>query len=175
MAFPTSLDTFTFPAAGDSLNTVGVLHTDQHGSANSAISALEARVGIDNSTNTTSLNYKVCSAASIDPGHHHTNTAIDSLAVSKLVTGGYRMAYFTASGNVSATYAHDLIRCSGAITAVLPGASGLGKVYHIKNISGTTLISASGSNTIDGGATAFLNTQYQSMTLVDVSGNWDII
>lgn len=49
-SFPTSLDNFTNPTATDSL--AAVPHHTQHGDANDAIEALEAKVGIGSSTPT---------------------------------------------------------------------------------------------------------------------------
>lgn len=55
--FPTSLDSLTNPAAGNSLNSPS--HAGQHADANDAIEALEAKVGVNSSAVTTSLDYKV--------------------------------------------------------------------------------------------------------------------
>jgi hypothetical protein len=55
--FPTSLDSFTNPLSTDKLNSPS--HAAQHVSANDAIAALEAKVGIDNSAATTSQDYKI--------------------------------------------------------------------------------------------------------------------
>lgn len=57
--FPGSLDNFTNPTAADNLNTPAVLHSDQHANENDAIEALEAKVGIDGSLVTGSLDYRV--------------------------------------------------------------------------------------------------------------------
>lgn len=59
MAYPTTLDTFSNPnsAGGDTLATVP--HDTQHGQANDAIEALEAKVGIDGSAVPTSLDMRV--------------------------------------------------------------------------------------------------------------------
>lgn len=70
ISFPTSLDSFTNPASGDSQATVN--HATQHDNANDAIAALEAKVGVDSSAVATSLDYKVKSTSSVDPGHKHT-------------------------------------------------------------------------------------------------------
>lgn len=53
--FPTSLDAFTNPAAGDALSASTPSHSGQHGSLNDAVEALEAKVGVDNSAVTTSI------------------------------------------------------------------------------------------------------------------------
>lgn len=77
ISFPTSLDTLTNPAAGDSTSTVS--HSSQHANANDAIEALEAKVGVNSSAVTSSLDYKVTNTSSLDPGHKHTPTV--SLAI----------------------------------------------------------------------------------------------
>ena len=56
-SFPASLDTLTNPTSGDSLNSPS--HSGQHADANDAIEALQAKVGVDSSAVTTSLDYKL--------------------------------------------------------------------------------------------------------------------
>ena len=55
--FPTSIDALVNPIATDSLATVN--HADQHTNANDAIEALEAKVGVNGSAVTSSLDYRV--------------------------------------------------------------------------------------------------------------------
>lgn len=55
--FPSSLDSLTNPQAGDTLANPS--HSEQHANANDAIEALEAKVGVNSSAVTTSLDYKV--------------------------------------------------------------------------------------------------------------------
>lgn len=55
--FPGSLDTLTNPTSGDSLNSPS--HSAQHANVNDAVEALQAKVGVDSSAVTTSLDYKV--------------------------------------------------------------------------------------------------------------------
>lgn len=57
IAFPTSLDTLTNPAPTDDVSVVS--HSAQHSDVNDAIEALEAKVGINSSADTNSLDYKV--------------------------------------------------------------------------------------------------------------------
>lgn len=57
--FPTSLDTFTNPTSSDAMNSVTVPHATQHANINDAVEALEAKVGVNSSAVTTSLDYKV--------------------------------------------------------------------------------------------------------------------
>jgi hypothetical protein len=55
--FPTSLDALTNPTSGDSLNSPS--HAGQHADANDAIEALQAKVGVNNSAVTTTIDYKL--------------------------------------------------------------------------------------------------------------------
>lgn len=57
--FPTTLDTFTNPLSTDTLNSGTVPHDVQHTHANDALLAIETLVGITNSVNTNSIQYKV--------------------------------------------------------------------------------------------------------------------
>ncbi len=57
--YPTALDTFTNPTEHDNTNSATVPHWDQHADANDAIEALQAKVGIDGSADTDSLDYKI--------------------------------------------------------------------------------------------------------------------
>lgn len=68
--FPTSLDTLTNPTSSDKLNSPD--HAAQHASENDAIEALEAKVGVNNSAVTTSLDYIIKNAASNGGGHVQT-------------------------------------------------------------------------------------------------------
>lgn len=72
--FPASIDTLTNPTATDDTSTVD--HAAQHANANDAIEALEAKVGVNSSAVTSSLDYKVSNAASVDPGHKHTTAGL---------------------------------------------------------------------------------------------------
>jgi hypothetical protein len=60
--FPTSLDALTNPLSTDALTSPS--HADQHADANDAIEALQAKVGVNGSAVTTSLDYKISQALS---------------------------------------------------------------------------------------------------------------
>lgn len=79
-SYPSSLDSLTNPASTNTMSAVP--HSDQHANANDAIEALQSKVGIDNSADTGSLDYKVSSTSSNNPGHKHTlaNGATDVTA-----------------------------------------------------------------------------------------------
>lgn len=56
--FPTvGLDNFTNPTAGDYLGDAPVLHSTQHANLNDAVEAIEAKIGIDYSNVTNTLDY----------------------------------------------------------------------------------------------------------------------
>ena len=56
-SFPVSLDELINPQASDSVQSPS--HSEQHADANDAIVALQEKVGVDNSTDTNSLDYKI--------------------------------------------------------------------------------------------------------------------
>lgn len=58
--FPTSLDALTNPLSTDKLNAPS--HSAQHANANDAIETIQAKVGVNGSAVTSSLDYKVAQA-----------------------------------------------------------------------------------------------------------------
>lgn len=72
--FPTAKDVLANPAPTD--KTTVVKHATQHSDANDAIEALENKVGIDSSADTTSIDYKLKNPASVNPGHKHTEADV---------------------------------------------------------------------------------------------------
>ncbi len=92
--------------------------------------------------------------------------------------GGAGTLSYTAQ---TATYAiltsDGIVDCDGTFTITLPTAVGVaGKYYELKN-SGTGVITVdtTSAETIDGGATAVLTTQYESITVASTGTNWIII
>lgn len=71
--FPAALDNFANPEPTTLENAPGFEHHLQHGNANDAIEALEAKVGVDNSTVPGTLDYQVRALQSgkADTGHTH--------------------------------------------------------------------------------------------------------
>jgi hypothetical protein len=72
MAFPTSLDSLTpgIGTTGQPLSNPN--HITQHNAESTAIQSIEAKVGIDSSAVTTSIDYLLKSTSSSNPGHKHT-------------------------------------------------------------------------------------------------------
>ena len=73
--YPTSLDDFTNPLDTDLMAVVS--HGQQHRNINDAVEALEAKVGVNSSGVTTSLDYLLKHSSSVDPGHHHTLSSLN--------------------------------------------------------------------------------------------------
>jgi microcystin-dependent protein len=57
--YPVSLDNFQNPVSTDPMNSATVPHATQHANLNDAVEALETKVGIDNSADTDSHDYKL--------------------------------------------------------------------------------------------------------------------
>lgn len=85
--FPNNIDSITNPNSTDPLSNPS--HSEQHIIANTAIEALETKVGIDGSTDTNSLDYKVTNAES----------QIAALAASVQQLGGNTVEVLGLQGN----------------------------------------------------------------------------
>jgi hypothetical protein len=79
--FPSDLPVLSNPTGANDLDTPAVLHSAQHANANDLIEALAAKLGVDASAVTTSIDYLVKAAA--DPGHTHTIYLPKSLGTTK--------------------------------------------------------------------------------------------
>ena len=103
------------------------------------------------------------------------------------VDGAEGLAIETVTGNTTLDTTHStvLVNASGNVTITLPTAAsaynstdGIGRIYEIKKIDAdadTVTIDGNGSETIDGGTTAVLNVQYESITIQSDGNNWHII
>ena len=72
MAYPTTLDTLARPSKDPMSNTVTLSHVDLHNNTSTSVEALQAKVGIDSSEVTTSIDYLLTNSSSENPGHTHT-------------------------------------------------------------------------------------------------------
>lgn len=113
-------------------------------------------------------------------------TATDSgAALTVTIPGGggaYTVTTVTgATHNETATSGEVIIRCdttSNNITVNLPTAVGNTAKITIKRISSgsnTLTLDGDASETIDGGTTALLRRQYESVTLYSTNTNWEIM
>jgi hypothetical protein len=91
--FPASLDTLTNPTSSDSLSSPS--HSAQHANVNDAVEALQAKVGVDSSAVTTSLDYKVAQLEGRDTAglvlvsETTVGTAVSSVTVSNVFSADY--------------------------------------------------------------------------------------
>ena len=119
--FPTTLDSFPTIATGETIEETASVSFFNY--PRSAIEALEVKVGVDSSAVTTSLDYLVKNASSVDPGHLHSTSGISGqIAVAQGGTG------------LSTVAANSLIYASATdtIAALAPGTDG----YFLKSASG---------------------------------------
>jgi hypothetical protein len=114
-----------------------------------------------------------------------TNLVINSAgsATAVLISGAGSGTYFnvaSTSANITLTDTNDIVlasAASGAITVTLPSPTS-GKQLTVKKTDSTVnsvTVSPSGGQTIDGGASYSLNTQYQSISLVTDGSNWYLV
>jgi len=88
----------------------------------------------------------------------------------------------TATSYTALTTDHNILvddaTAGSAVTVTLPAASGnAGLQYNIKKLGNTAnvIVDGDGSETIDGGTTATLTVQYESITIVCDGSNWWIV
>lgn len=126
VSFPTSLDAFTNPTSVDDLDTASVYHDIQHGNANDAIEALEAKVGVDGSTVYTSMDYKLRSLG--DPptsGGNDDDFGNESFTGWTTVNSGSHTVVATES--------------RGRLSLAHPGSDAAGELHaYMKNITPST-------------------------------------
>lgn len=100
--YPSGLDAFTNPTSGDTLDSPD--HASQHSDVNDAVEALQAKVGVNGSAVTTSLDYKVAGLGS---------------SVAALQTGGrlFSRAVYTSTATITipanARYCHAIVTSGG--------------------------------------------------------------
>jgi len=125
--FPTSLDALTNPQGTDSVQAVP--HAAQHANANDAIEALQAKVGINGSTNAASLDKRVATLE---------NASVDTEAIQDIVAGvltagthtNITVTYDDTANkiNLAATYSDEQVM--DAIATALTAGTGITKTYN---------------------------------------------
>jgi hypothetical protein len=116
MAYPSSIDSFTTKAYGD---TVEAAHVN---SLQTAVAAIETKVGVTGSSVVDSLDYKLTSSSSANPGHTHTGASLSAITESSITDGSILAR---VAGNESITGAYTFSNSAGvSITAGANTASG---------------------------------------------------
>ena len=164
-AFPTSKDELVNPQPTDSVQTVS--HAAQHANANDAIEALEAKVGVDNSTDPASLDYKVKQlelnfldgeevqglAAALLTHSDHSNVSVTYNDIAnKLV--------LTVSNAPSANY-------TSVVKHTVRAGEGLiaGTPVYVSSANGTNIIVSKASNTGEGTSSKTLGLLAQNLNV----------
>lgn len=105
--FPTNLDDLDLTRGNSTDKLSSPSHVTHHTNEDDAIEALQAKVGVNNSAVTTSLDYKLTNASSISPGHKHVAADISDLLPISSSTGvadGGKLVKTTFEGIVDLTF-----------------------------------------------------------------------
>ena len=124
--FPASKDELINPQSTDS--TALVSHAAQHANANDAIEAIQSKVGVDNSTDQSSLDYKV---RQLELNFQDPNE-IKNLAAASILGGshtGITVSYNNADNILSLTATYDDEEVLDAIATSLTAGNGITKDY----------------------------------------------
>jgi hypothetical protein len=101
-----------------------------------------------------------------------------SLIVNSDGSTNFKYEFVAKTGSYSAQPTDAVIEAtSGTFQVTLPTAVGAaGKMYFIKNSgTGTITVATTSAQTIDGGATAVLSTQYSSLSVISDGTNWIVV
>lgn len=77
MSYPNTIDTFNDPSPTDPLNAPS--HSSIETAQNDALSAIEEYLGIEGSSDSSSITYGLTSPSSLDPGHIHSVSSVQGL------------------------------------------------------------------------------------------------
>lgn len=93
-SFPGALDSFTTKSPGNQVQSAHMNYVQD------AIAAIQNRLGISDLSLTSSVDYILRSTSSVDPGHKHSNTSLNSLDEAK-VTGTSILARKTIADTIT--------------------------------------------------------------------------
>jgi len=173
--FPTSLDALTNPTGASSLTSPD--HAGQHADINDAVEALEAKVGINSSAVTTSLDYKMTngihSALNVDSGTLYVDAVNNRVGVNNSsptiasldVIGGIGTRISTSNDAISLSgglggggYNALLIPTTLTALRVITIPDATGTVITTGNLSSITSTGTLSSLTVTGDVTVDTNT-----------------
>lgn len=131
-AFPGGLDSFTNPVPTNPLDSVTVPHAGQHDNLNDAVAALEAKVGVNGSAVTSSLDYKVANISAVrtyDPGWNGGATVSSNAFKGCLFTPGANMTVVESTVQMSSVTASAVYKAMVVtLTSNSPGATTIATV-----------------------------------------------
>lgn len=156
MSYPSTIDSFTNPTPSDDLSTASVLHTSQHTNANNAISAIETKVGVNNSAVASSLDYRVTQLETGNNGYNVVSygavgngTTDDTTAIQNAINA----AHSAKKGTVY--FPPGIYKISSTLT-IYTGVSLVGAGSAASIINQVTT-SANGITAVDAGALTIQN------------------
>ena len=125
--FPASKDQLINPQSTDSTSLVS--HASQHANANDAIEALENKVGVDNSTDPSSLDYKVrqLEINFQDPGEIKDHAAASILGGTHT---GITVSYNDTTNILSLTATYDDDEVVTAVAQAITAGNGISKSFN---------------------------------------------
>jgi hypothetical protein len=142
--FPTSLDALSNPTSTDGLNNPS--HSGQHTDANDAIEALEAKVGVNSSTVSTSLDFLVTQAnasgsSGLASGTYYTTSSNTNTLTSTSSTTG-TVSYLPFLVEQTTTFDRIACRTGGTVTGTSTVRLG---IYNNSNKKPTTVLLDAGT------------------------------
>jgi hypothetical protein len=108
--FPANLDDLDLTRGTSTDKLSSPSHVTHHTNEDDAIEALQAKVGVDSSADTDSIDYKLTNASSVSPGHKHVSAEITDLApidVSTGVADAGKLVKTNASGVLDTSFMPD--------------------------------------------------------------------
>ena len=118
--FPSGLDSFTNPSATDSMDSVSVPHASQHANLNDAVEALEAKVGVNGSAVTSSLDYKVAQQGLTLVKSQTAGTAVSSVTLNNVFSStfdNYLVTVTNGTFNTANTQVQGLLVAGGSASS----------------------------------------------------------
>lgn len=112
--------------------------------------------------------------------HYHWDTSVPGWVAFGGSSGGGFTVVTKAASYTETTVSGEIVilaNLAAGFTITLPTAVGNTAKYRVKKLlaAGAITIQCNGAQTIDGGTTAVLNNQYESITFVSDGANWYII
>jgi len=113
-SFPSGLDSLSNPSAGSSLSSPS--HAGQHADANDAIEALQAKVGVDGSAVTTSLDYKVANQGLTLVKTQTVSSGVSSVTVTDAFSSTFQNYRITITSGAASANGNIRMTIGGATT-----------------------------------------------------------
>lgn len=145
-SYPSNIDNFPTPGQYLSSNP----HSSLHKNVDDAVTALETKVGVDNSAVISTIDYLLKNIASIDPGHKHSFASLTGFSITSPAVGdilrynGSEFVNFSGLQKFGGTGSDgSLILTSGTTTINCANAPVVVKNYTLLSITNTAILAFS--------------------------------